>query len=158
MTIPKIFTDRSLPEQPHIKKWVWISVVLFLIFAIPTVLLFIKDLERFKKPPSQATVITQGAAGKIVIAPTCAGPGKPGEICSEPFQGTVIVKDKKKQKEVTRFTTGTGGTFLIALQTGMYIFEPITKAGIPGWSKQFDVIVVEGKVTPVAITIDTGIR
>lgn len=112
--------------------------------------------------PDETANISQGAMGKIEIAPTCAGPGsppgRPEEICSKPFEGTVIVKKKNTKKEITRFTTNSEGKFTIELSEGSYTLEPITTVGLPGPTKQFDLVVTANKVTQVTISIDTGIR
>ena len=103
-------------------------------------------------------------SGEVVRGPTCAGPGRPGQVCEEPAQATIDVRDQSGQV-VAHFQSDPAGRFVIPLPPGTYAVEA-TKPGVAQPASDFDtpsvspgqVVIADGVTVQVRIDFDTGIR
>lgn len=100
--------------------------------------------------------VRSGIYGNAMIGPTCPGPQRPGEVCSKPYQGEIVVKSQKGSIEITTFETNVNGEFKVALPSGAYVLES-------GSVMQFPLLhqIVEvrpDEYTQVTLDLDTGIR
>lgn len=82
---------------------------------------------------------------------------RPGEICSKPYQGVIIVKNRDRTREITRFTTDAQGEFKVNLAPGSYLLTGNTQKRFPFLKEQL-VLVEPNKFTEVNLNLDTGIR
>ena len=103
-----------------------------------------------------------GVDGIVVRVPTCAGPGRPGEVCEMPYQAVLWVRNGSGAL-VGYFETDSEGRFFLMLPPGPYTVEPgvpggATGSSSPGRLRTVGVTVVEASITPLRVEIDTGIR
>ena len=103
--------------------------------------------------------LTSGIEGKITLGPTCPVERIPPDpnCADKPYQATVIVKTADGQKEITRFTSQTDGTFKQALKPGTYLLVPVSVQVYPRGVQQ-TVIANTNIFSQVTITYDSGIR
>ncbi len=108
--------------------------------------------------PSDAPVET-GIEGIVVMGPMCPGPVRIGTPCpDQPYQARITVLDEQGQ-EVARFQSQPDGHFIAALAPGIYILrpEPPWPGALPRGKEQ-TVGIIDGQLTQVRITYDTGMR
>ncbi|MDR3643388.1 MAG: hypothetical protein P4L74_07245 [Candidatus Doudnabacteria bacterium] len=103
--------------------------------------------------------LTSGIEGKITLGPTCPVERMPPDpnCADKPYQAMVIVKTADGQKEITRFTSQTDGTFKQALKPGTYLLVSVSAQVYPRGVQQ-TVIVNANTFSQVTISYDTGIR
>lgn len=115
--------------------------------------------------PSPGAVAPFGAiAGEATRGPTCAGAIRQGQVCEEPAQVTIDVRDQAGQL-VAHFQSDTTGRFLVPLPPGTYkveatrpqVAQPASRFEIPRISPQ-ELTIASGVVEQVQIRVDTGIR
>jgi hypothetical protein len=95
-----------------------------------------------------------------MIGPSCAVVTQAHPCPDAPFAATVSVRDGAG-KEVTKFTTGSDGRFRVELAPGTYTLVPINPnpiPSIPPTGREQTVTVTDGKLTPVLVQYDSGIR
>lgn len=105
-----------------------------------------------------------GIAVEATRGPTCAGPGRPGQVCEEPAQVIVDVRDQAGQV-VAHLQTDATGRSLAQLPPGTYSVEA-TRLGGAQSGGEFEVLsvspqqvtITSGAVERVQVSIDTGIR
>ena len=93
-------------------------------------------------------------------APTCAGPGRPGEVCEAPMQATINILDEGGST-VAHFASDANGSFSILLPPGAYTIAPERDTTVAGGAIRVTppiVTIADGAVVQVAIEYDTGIR
>ncbi len=90
------------------------------------------------------------------IGPTCPGPQRPGQVCTQPYQGLFIVTDQANA-EVARVTTDQSGKATIDLPPGHYTIAPKVEGKFPS-SAPTAVTIPAGQYVEVSIELDTGIR
>ena len=103
-------------------------------------------------------------SGEVVRGPTCAGPGRPGQVCEEPAQAIIDIRDQAGLV-VAHFQSDPAGRFVIPLPPGTYAVEATKPGGAPSMS-EFDapsvspgqVVIADGVTVQVRIDFDTGIR
>ena len=103
-------------------------------------------------------------AGEATRGPTCGGAVREGQVCEEPVQVTIDVRDQAGQV-VAHFQTDTAGRFQVPLPPGAYTVEatrprlaqPESPRERPRISPA-QVTITAGAAEQVHITIDTGIR
>jgi hypothetical protein len=114
-------------------------------------------------PQPVRPVVAMGVRGDVSIGPTCAGPGRPGEVCSRPAADVLVIVTRKADGvEVARKRTDAQGEFLIPLPEGVYVVTAEGKnIGMPyRWPQrpQQDVTVSDGQIAAIELRYDTGIR
>jgi len=143
------YNNKPLPSPPCIPRW-RIGASLWQHLS--------GELE---KPVSS---YTSGVTGTATVAPTCLGPGRPGQVCTEPYHGIIKVINQDKTQEVTTFTTKDDGSFKVSLPSGEYYLVKGDSTGYPffgGVGAKFRGVNVKVKVnsyTKVDLNFDTGIR
>ena len=101
-----------------------------------------------------------GVTGVVLAGPTCpvVNPNSGTDCADQPIVATIIVRDADIGLEVTRFASGTDGTFLVPLFPGRYVLDPQPVSGYIGTPPSQTVDVQAGQFTDVVIEYDTGIR
>lgn len=121
-------------------------------------------------PPSPVAVssgalVPFGAiTGEVMRGPTCGGPMRLGQVCEEPAQATIDVRDQAGQL-VAHFQSDPTGHFLIPLPPGVYTVvatkpgpgQPTSRFQEPSVSPR-ELTVTSGVVVQVRIDFNTGIR
>lgn len=105
----------------------------------------------------QINNIQSGIYGKAILGPTCPVQ-KEGEVCSQPYQGVIVVKNSDRTKEITQFMTNADGTFRVVLPPGQYYLSQDPKTRFPKFLKEQLIAVEPDKFTEVNLSLDTGIR
>ena len=90
------------------------------------------------------------------IGPTCPGPERPGQVCTQPYQGLFVVTSNTGA-EVTRATTDQDGKATIDLPPGNYTITPKVEGRLPSGAPTA-VTVLSGQYVEVSIELDSGIR
>lgn len=109
---------------------------------------------------SRPVVSGSGIKGIAKIGPTC--PVQPaydptGKCADRPFAGKFEIKSSIGTI-VKTFSTGTTGSFTIALPVGTYSIEPLTGTYYPHMNPVVGIIVKANQFTSVTIQFDSGIR
>jgi hypothetical protein len=109
--------------------------------------------------PTPMPAAGSGVHVTATIGPTCAGPERPGQVCTKPYVGEFVVMSQDNSKEVARFTTDKDGHATIDLPPGDYLIVPKLDPKTP-YPKggPMSVSVSIGAYTDVAVELDTGIR
>lgn len=106
--------------------------------------------------PIPVKVTNSGIEGNITI-----WPNKPrcqsGVPCSNPYQGTVLVKSADGSLTITQFTANSDGTFKVNLPAGQYLLTGIN-TGLPPTLMPQKVTVENNKYTAVSLQFDSGMR
>ncbi len=113
-------------------------------------------LDQSLGPTPQQTTTGTGIEGKMMIwpnAPRC----QTGKPCSNPYQGTVLVKSADRTQTITQFTANSDGTFKVTLLAGQYLLTD-QNTGLPPTLMPQKVTVENGKYTEISIQFDSGIR
>ena len=99
-----------------------------------------------------------GLQGTVTIGPTCPVQRVGGPACVAPLAATISVRNTTGQ-ELTRFRSGSDGTFKMDLAPGTYTLVGISSgpAGLPR-PIPVTVTVVDGQYSQVNVTFDSGIR
>jgi hypothetical protein len=106
-------------------------------------------------PPSAAA--TTGLEGIIVISPAHPGPTREGVADSAPLAHTAFMVQKANET-VASFTTDEKGAFRISLPPGHYTVTAKNRAPRIGHFGPFEVDLIDGQVTKVTWTCDSGMR
>lgn len=109
--------------------------------------------------PTPMPVAGSGVRVTATIGPTCAGPERPGQVCTKPYVGEFVVTSKDNSKEVARFTTDNDGRATFDLPPGDYFLMPKLdpKTRYPSGGPM-SVSVSIGAYADVTFELDTGIR
>jgi hypothetical protein len=99
---------------------------------------------------------TSGILLTATIGPTCPGPERPGQVCTQPYEGLFVVSEDSGA-EVARFTTNQNGQAVIDLLPGAYTITPEIKGRFPSGAP-VKATVVDGQYVEVAIELDSGMR
>ncbi|MDP3998650.1 MAG: hypothetical protein Q8P89_03475 [bacterium] len=111
---------------------------------------------RSSRPIPTPVSINSGITGKATLGPTCPVE-KPGEVCSQPYRGMIVVKSSDGSGEITKFTTDAKGEFKVNLAPGSYVLENEGQTRFP-FLKEVRVEVKRDEFTEVQLNFDTGIR
>jgi hypothetical protein len=106
--------------------------------------------------PVSTTVATSGIHLTATIGPTCPGPERPGQVCTRPYEGVIIVADTAGT-EVARAATDQNGQVTINLPPGTYAIAPQVEGKFPS-SAATTVTVVFSQYAEVSLGLDSGIR
>lgn len=103
---------------------------------------------------------TSGVEGRVVIGPQCpvVEVGREDACKDKPYQASLVIKQRKGGREITRITTGPDGAFRVVLPPGTYVIEPLPGGSSYPYGKPEIVDVEPGTFTTVTIHYDTGIR
>ena len=110
--------------------------------------------------PAQLVDPGTGVAITAVAGPTCpVETNPPDPACApRPVAGATILILAGPGTTVATLVTDATGTARVALRPGEYVVAAQPGAGMMGTPEPQDVTVVAGKLTPVALAYDTGIR
>ena len=109
---------------------------------------------------SKTVPAASGIRGIAKLGPTC--PVQPaydptGACADKPFAGQFEVKSSIGTV-VKTFSTGSTGTFSVALPAGTYSIEPLPGTYYPRMISQTGIVVKSGQFTEITILFDSGIR
>lgn len=108
-------------------------------------------------PTPQPTIVLQGGIEGVMTiwpnAPRC----QTGTSCSNPYQGTVVVKTADGSTTITQFSADSKGNFKVNLPTGQYQLTGLN-TGLPPLLMPQKVTVENGKYTEVSLQFDSGMR
>jgi hypothetical protein len=90
------------------------------------------------------------------IGPTCPGPERPGQVCTQPYEGLFVVTNSAGT-EVARATTDQNGKATIDLPPGDYTITPRVEGRFPSGAPA-TVTVISGQYVEASIELDSGIR
>jgi hypothetical protein len=107
--------------------------------------------------PTSSPAAGSGLEGVIVIAPAHPGPSRVGVADSAPLAHTAFIVQIGNET-IASFTTDAQGTFRISLAAGHYTISRKDPAPRIGRFGPFEVDLVEGQITKVNWTCDTGMR
>ena len=105
-------------------------------------------------PPAE----TSGVRVTAIIGPTCAGPVRPDQVCTQPYEGEFVVTDQSG-REIARFVTDQQGRAVVALPPGNYVLVPKIdpQTRLPTRSP-VNVSVLPGDYVEIIVEFDTGLR
>lgn len=106
--------------------------------------------------PMSTPLAVSGIHLTAMIGPTCPGPERPGQVCSQPYEGLFVVTDNTGA-EVARATTDRDGQATIDLPPGDYTITPQVESRWPSGAPT-TVTVVSGQYVEVSIELESGIR
>jgi hypothetical protein len=107
--------------------------------------------------PTPSPVAATGLEGIIVISPSHPGPIREGMANTAPLANYAFIV-RKADETVASFTTDAKGAFRISLPPGHYTVSQKNPASKVGRFGPFEVDLVEGQVTKVNWTCDSGMR
>ena len=101
-----------------------------------------------------------GLAITAVAGPTCPVETIPPDpACApRPVAGATVVIQDGQRTSVATVILDAKGAAVVALPAGRYVVQPQRAAGLMGTAAASEVTVVEGLLTPVVLSYDTGIR
>ncbi len=100
---------------------------------------------------------TSGAHFIVQMGPTCPGPERPGEVCTRPYQGELLVKDASGA-EVAHVQTDEMGQATLDLTPGEYTVVPVVGDSPYPRGAEATFTVQAGQYAEVGVELDTGIR
>lgn len=110
-------------------------------------------------PASTATPAASGESGiegTVTIGPTCPVQRIDSPCPDRPYQATITALDGADRK-VAEARSGADGRFRLLLPAGTYTLRPESSGAFPHAREQ-SVAVENGRITPVQIVFDSGIR
>jgi hypothetical protein len=101
-----------------------------------------------------------GISGTVTAGPTCpVEQNSPDPNClPRPVAGAVIIIRGEDGLEVGRVQSNETGLFTFDLPAGRYTLEPLPVEGLMGTPSSMEITVEEGRLVPVELDYDTGIR
>ena len=110
-------------------------------------------------PAAPASTATGGVAGRVTAGPTCPVE-RPGDPACAPriVAGAVLLVTGPGGAEVAKATTDATGAFRVGLGPGDYVLVPQPVEGLMGTAAAAPFTVVDGSLTPLDVSYDTGIR
>lgn len=106
--------------------------------------------------PVSTPIVASGVHLAATISPTCPGPERPGQVCTQPYPGLFVVMDNT-EVEVARVTTDQNGQASIDLPPGTYTIMPKVEGHWPSGGPAV-VTVPDGQYVEVTIELDSGMR
>jgi hypothetical protein len=104
-------------------------------------------------------LIPTGSSGlrlTATVGPSCPGPERPGQVCTQPYAGEFVVTNNAAE-EVARVTTNQDGQALVDLPPSEYTVTLQAEGNYPT-SAPVTVTVVAGEYADVNIELDSGMR
>ncbi len=110
--------------------------------------------------PSPVAAPGTGLAITALAGPTCPVETIPPDpVCApRPVAGATVIVQDGQHKSVATVVLDARGAAVVALPVGEYVVQPQRVAGLMGTAAATDVTVVDGTLTPVVLSYDTGIR
>lgn len=106
-------------------------------------------------PPGVTGVLVQALAGPV--CPVEQDPPDPA-CAPRPVVGAIVRVLDGQGQEIAAGQLDATGSALIPVAPGAYVVVPEAVEGLMGTPGPQDVVVVDGRATPVALAYDTGIR
>lgn len=106
--------------------------------------------------PVSTPMAASGIHLTATIGPTCPGPERPGQVCTQPYEGLFVVTNSAGT-EVARATTDQNGKATIDLPPGDYTITPRVEGRFPSGAPA-TVTVISGQYVEASIELDSGIR
>ena len=106
--------------------------------------------------PVSTPIAASGIHLTAAISPTCPGPERPGQVCTQPYQGLFVVTDDDGV-EAARAATDQNGQATIDLPPGNYTITPKIEGKWPSGAPA-TVTVPAGQYVEVSIELDSGMR
>lgn len=107
--------------------------------------------------PASTLAARSGVRVTATIGPTCAGPVRPDQVCTQPYAGEFVVTDQSG-REIARFVTDEQGEAAIDLPPGEYLLIPKFDPSMRLTATARQVIVPADGYAVVTFDLDTGIR
>jgi len=109
--------------------------------------------------PASSATAASGIRGKATAGPVCPVERVPPDAACQPRPviGAVVVVEDASGREVGRATTGSDGTYRVAVPPGTYTVRPEKTVGIMRAPAPQPVTVTKG-LTVLDLAYDTGIR
>ena len=129
-------------------RWSFIAVLILTLAACSTGV------------PSPSAAPGTGLAITAVAGPVCPVEKIPPDpACApRPVAGATVIVQDGQGKSVATVVLDAGGAAVVALPAGDYVVQPQQVTGLMGTAAATDVTVVDGTLTPVVLSYDTGIR
>jgi len=109
--------------------------------------------------PSPAVVPGTGLAISALAGPTCPVETLGDPACApRPVAGAKVIILDANGRDAATVVLDAKGAAAVALASGEYVVRAQPAAGLMGTPEPIAVAVVDGKLTPVALSYDTGIR
>jgi hypothetical protein len=110
--------------------------------------------------PSPSAAPGTGLAISAVAGPTCPVETIPPDpACApRPVPGATVIILDGQGKSVATVVLDTQGAAIVTLPAGNYVVQPQPAEGLMGTAESMNVAVVNGTLTPVVLSYDTGIR
>ncbi|MEA2435163.1 MAG: hypothetical protein QOG54_2620 [Actinomycetota bacterium] len=103
-----------------------------------------------------------GLVGQVTQSPTCPGPQRPGDDCTDPLEGAPLRVEDSTGAVVGRTTSDAGGRYYFDLGAGSYtlVAENLGQSNLPAPPGPVDFTIRSNDPGPVSIALDydTGIR
>jgi len=107
--------------------------------------------------PVSTPIAASGIHLTATIGPTCPGPERPGQVCTQPYQGLFVVTRAGDGAEVARATTDQNGQATFDLPPGVYTITPQIESKFP-MGAPTSATVVDGQYVAVTVELDSGMR
>ncbi len=110
--------------------------------------------------PSPSAAPGTGLAITAVAGPVCPVERIPPDpACApRPVAGATVVVQDGQRNNVATVVLDAGGAAVVSLPAGDYVVQPQQVTGLMGTAAATNVAVVDGTLTPVVLSYDTGIR
>lgn len=102
--------------------------------------------------------VTTGVYGKASLSPTCSGPKRSVQVCSEPYKGDFKAVNTQTN-ETIKFSTADDGSYKVRLEAGTYKIYLVTtsKSRFPRLSNPV-VEIKNNRLIEQPLILDSGIR
>ncbi len=110
--------------------------------------------------PAPVAAPGTGLAITAVAGPVCPVEKMPPDpACApRPVAGATVIVQDGQGRSVATVVLDAGGAAVATLPAGNYVVQPQPVTGLMGTAASTDVTVVDGSLTPVVLSYDTGIR
>ena len=123
----------------------------------PALVMLVFSCSIMMAEPTASPAAGTGLEGVIVVSPAHPGPSREGVADTAPLAHTAFIVQKANET-VASFTTDEKGAFRIFLPPGHYTISKKSGVSRIGRFGPFEVDLVEGQITKVNWTCDTGMR
>ena len=110
--------------------------------------------------PSPSAPPGTGLAITAVAGPVCPVERIPPDPACAPrtVAGATVIIENSEQTNVATVVLDAQGAVVVSLPAGNYVVQPQPVTGLMGTAAATNVVVVDGALTPVVLSYDTGIR
>ena len=110
--------------------------------------------------PSPSPAPGTGLAITAVAGPVCPVEKIPPDpACApRPVAGAMVIVQDSRGQSIATVVLDAGGAAVVTLPAGDYVVQPQEVTGLMGTAASANVTVVDGALTPVVLSYDTGIR